>query len=266
MQREYDLNEIEWPDTPFPLKEHLILAARRGSEAHGTYIPPTDPNGIDDKDVMGIIIQNPNGYIGMRSWDHAESIKGVWDVVLYDIRKTVKMLCGQNPNVISLLWVRPEDYIYMTSIGSILVQSRELFIAKEPFYKSFIGYAYGQFKRMVNHEGDPKRGFMGEKRKKLVEKYGYDCKNAAHMIRLLHMGNEFLETGKLNVYRTWDADIIKDIKTGGWSLDAVTDYSNRLFEKAEELFKISKIQEVVDMERVEELLVTMIEQHWKEEY
>lgn len=35
-------------------------------------------------------------------------------------------------------------------------------------------------------------GYMGEKRKAMVRKYQYDVKNAAHLIRLLRMGAEFL--------------------------------------------------------------------------
>ena len=43
----------------------------------------------------------------------------------------------------------------------------------------------------------------------MVWKYQYDVKNAAHLIRLLRMGTEFLETGRLQVYRTTDADELK---------------------------------------------------------
>jgi len=35
-------------------------------------------------------------------------------------------------------------------------------------------------------------GYLGDKRKQLVLKHGYDAKNAAHLIRLLRMGIEFL--------------------------------------------------------------------------
>ena len=45
------------------------------------------------------------------------------------------------------------------------------------------------------------KGYMGEKRKRLVEKFGYDTKNASHLIRLLRMGMEFLVDGELHVER-----------------------------------------------------------------
>src|SRR5688572_25189955 len=54
-------------------------------------------------------------------------------------------------------------------------------------------------------------GYMGEKRKAMVRKYQYDVKNAAHLIRLLRMGSEFLRTGELQVFRTTDAAELKQI-------------------------------------------------------
>jgi hypothetical protein len=72
-------------------------------------------------------------------------------------------------------------------------------------------------------------GYMGEKRKAMVRKYQYDVKNAAHLIRLLRMGTEILETGQLQVYRTADADELKVIKRGGWTLDQVKAEAERLF-------------------------------------
>jgi hypothetical protein len=84
---------------------------------------------------------------------------------------------------------------------------------------SFAGYAIGQLTRL----GHPNtRGYMGKDRKALFERYGYDIKNGAHCIRLLRMGLELLETGELHVDRSGiDADELKVIKTGGWTLGQV---------------------------------------------
>ena len=38
------------------LPEGLISLCWRGSVAHGMYVPKSDPNSIDDKDVMGVYI------------------------------------------------------------------------------------------------------------------------------------------------------------------------------------------------------------------
>jgi hypothetical protein len=70
---------------------------------------------------------------------------------------------------------------------------------------------------------------MGEKRKAMVRKYQYDVKNAAHLIRLLRMGSEFLRTGHHQVYRTADASELKRIKQGEWPLEQVKAEAERLF-------------------------------------
>lgn len=46
---------------------------------------------------------------------------------------------------------------------------------------------------------------------------------------LLPMGAEFLESGHLRVYRTKDAEELKEIKRGGWTLDQVKAEAERLF-------------------------------------
>lgn len=36
----------------FPLAPHLVVLALMGSHSHGTYLPPEEPNAIDDVDLM----------------------------------------------------------------------------------------------------------------------------------------------------------------------------------------------------------------------
>jgi hypothetical protein len=76
------------------------------------------------------------------------------------------------------------------------------------------------------------QGYMGDKRKALVRKYGYDTKNAAHLIRLMRMCVEFLNTGEMVVFRENDADYIRDIKSGKYTIEYIRDEANKLFEQA----------------------------------
>lgn len=251
--------EIAWPPTPFDLVWHLVLAGRRGSEAHGTYVPPEDDAGIDDRDVMGIVIPPAEYLLGVRrpAWEGSEAIRGPWDVVLYDYRKFVRLLCKQNPNALSLLWLREEDYLFRSPEGQALVEHRDLFRARRPAYEAFIGYARGQLHRM-NHWVQPYRGYMGAKRKALVDRFGYDTKNAAHLIRLLHMGVEYLRQGVLHVRRTDDRDALLAIKRGEWSLPQVMDEAERSFIECQTAYENSAMPEAIDTRAVEELVVTTL--------
>lgn len=57
----------------------------------------------------------------------------------------------------------------------------------------------------------------------LEEKYGYDVKHASHLVRLIIMGLEILETGVVKVFRD-DAEIFFGIKRGEWSYDYLIEW------------------------------------------
>jgi predicted nucleotidyltransferase len=248
----YNVSEIQFPDTPFPAREHWILLGKRGSEAHGTYLPPTEPDAIDDRDVMGICIPPLDYYFGTKLWDGAEAIKGCWDVVLYPAQKFISLLTKQNPNVLAMLWLRDEDYLDVKTEGRMLIGNRDLFRARKPAFDAFVGYARGQFKRMTHFQF---QGYMGAKRKALAEKHGYDCKNAAHLMRLLTMGVEYLSTGKLTVFREKDRERLIAIKTGKWELTDVKIEAERLFKECERAYADSVLPETIDLRAVNALAV-----------
>jgi uncharacterized protein len=256
----YNLKQVIWPETPFNLVKHAVIIGKRGSEAHGTYVPPTDENGqplshgIDDRDIMGICIPPIDYYFGLKQWEGKDAINDCWDVVLYSFQKFTRLLCEQNPNVLALLWIRPQDYVFLSPEGTELIRCRELFRSKNRAYKSFLGYASGQMHRMTHTDGNKYSGYMGAKRKALVDKYGYDTKNAAHLIRLLKMGIEYLSTGELTPYRSHDAQEIINIKLGRWPLDQVNQYATELFAKAKDAMDKSPLPEQPDMEAINNLV------------
>lgn len=240
------------------IPEHTILLGYVGSIAHGTYIPKNDPDSIDDKDILGICVADESAYFGLKKFEQKEIKQGEWDSVVYEIKKFFHLLLKQNPNVISLLWLQEKDYIHISESGRLILDNRDLFVSKVA-YHSFSGYAHGQLHRMTHGAFE---GYMGEKRKKLVEKFGYDCKNAAHLIRLLRMGIEFLVDGKLKVFRE-DAAELKEIKSGKWSLEKVMKEADRLFILAQEAFVRSSLPNSPDTEKAEKLLMSILKKELK---
>lgn len=237
---------------------HTILLGYHGSIAHGMYINPEQPEGLDDKDVLGVCLAPIETYLGFGRFEQRETFLREWDVVVYEYRKFVRLLSQANPNVLSLLWLEPNHYIYRTQVGERLIAQRDLFSTKR-IYHSFTGYAHGQLKRMT-HFGDKAfvTGYLGAKRKALVEKYGYDCKNAAHLIRLLRMGIEFLREGVLHVLRP-DARQLMDIKLGAWTLVQVQAEAERLFQRAEAAYDACTLPNEPDMNRVERLVIETLQ-------
>lgn len=237
------------------LPKNLILLGYRGSLAHGAYNPKSE---IDDKDIMGVFINDLSHYFGLNQKEHHEKFIKEWDAVSYELKKFVKLLCKSNPNVLSLLWLEKQDYIYIHPIGQKLIENRELFVTKQA-YHSFNGYAYGQLRRMEKFHFE---GYMGEKRKRLVEKFGYDCKNASHLIRLLEMGIEYLTEGKLYVKRKNSQKLLA-IKNGEWSLDRVKEEADKLFTLTKEAYIKSSLPNDIDYEKINELLIKMYLEYFK---
>lgn len=279
-----------------------------GSHSHGTYVPPTDPDAIDDVDLMGVVLPPPRFVVGVDTFEHWVCQREELDIVVYSLHKFVGLLLKGNPNVLGLLWLRPEDYLLRSPLFDRLIASRHLFAAKS-VYASFAGYASGQLQRMTSYspaiqaeidtltveleaagwylnevmDGRPvpmpkgitpdeanakaarlrhlrakyHSAYMGEKRRNLVVRHGYDTKNAAHLVRLLAMCEEFMQTGTLNVYRTHDADLLRAIKRGEWTLDAVKELAETMFARVKVARDASTLPDQPDRRAVSLLLADM---------
>ncbi len=245
------------PELAEIVPDGTILLGYRGSIAHGLYEDPGSEFSTDDKDVMGVAIGPAEHYFGLLPFlgkrGVFERFVGPWDAVTYEIRKYVSLLCKANPNVMSLLWLEPNMYIRRTDIGTRLIESRRLFATRQ-IYHSFVGYAKAQIHRMEHNACE---GYMGEKRKTLVERFGFDSKNAAHAIRLLRMGIEFLYEGELHVMRHDRHDLLA-IKHGEWPLARIKEEADRLFRRAEEAYDRCQLPAEPDYIKVNSLLVDCI--------
>lgn len=63
-------------------------------------------------------------------------------------------------------------------------------------------------------------------RARLEAEHGYDTKHGAHLVRLLRMGREILETGEVHVWRgDRDAEELQAIRAGAWSYEALVDWA-----------------------------------------
>lgn len=261
MHDEFPIPSPEIMQEIFPA--NTILAGYRGSVSQNTFLPNKDPDSIDDVDLIAVYIAHPSYYIGLGDVDPKlnttgayERFIGKWDSVAYEVRKAVHMLLNSNPNILPILWLEPKFYLVKTFWGDLLLQNREIFSSIKT-WKAFKGYAKGQFHRMTHHEPTG-LGYMGEKRRKLVRQFGFDCKNASHLIRLLRMGIEMLETGKLNVYRKHDSKELIDIKKGKWTLERVVEESEKLFDELEIAAAKSCLPEEPDRERANKVLELII--------
>lgn len=243
-----------------------LILAYRGSIAHGMKTPSSDPNSIDDVDLIGICIPSKDYYLGLKTFGtHDRGTldirQGQWDIVVYEAQKMFRLLAQGNPNVMSLLWLPGKFIIQKMAAAQSLIDNREIFLSKR-MYKTFAGYADAQMGKM--RQSVTSRAYMGEKRRALVDQFGYDAKNASHMIRLLRMGIETLKTGDMQVERIDDRDELLSIKRGEWSLDQIETEANRLFAELKLARDKSDLPEDADIDKISDLCKYVIESAWME--
>lgn len=98
-------------------------------------------------------------------------------------------------------------------------------------------------------------------RARLEAEHGYDTKHGAHLVRLLRMGREILETGEVHVWRgDRDADELRAIKDGAWSYDQLVDWSDQQMKALAALDRSGAIAvpKRCGRERVDGLVVSLI--------
>lgn len=249
---------------PFPLEGNVAAVFRIGSHSHGTHIPPEDADGIDDTDLMVVVIPPVKYVLGLQRFEHATFKVDQWDVVIYDWGKWLRLIMKQNPNVVGTLWLEPEDMLVDDHCGPMrdVLLSREKFLSRE-MYPAFVGYAKAQLYKMTHTAS---QGYMGAKRKALVEQHGYDTKNAAHMLRLLNQAIDALKYGKMKVRCNENyAAFLKTVKRGMFTQDAIVRLAEDLFAKADEAVIQSFLPEHPDRDLVEQAMVDGYILHWPEQ-
>ena len=140
------INEVKYgKDYEFIWKEPVALVTLGGSWAYGTN------KATSDIDVRGIMFEPKEAVFGLSSFEQKEvhdSEKDV-DVVLYSLRKMVKLLLGNNPNCIEILSPNPRNIIYCNETGKLLINRRHDFLCKKSAF-TFGAYAKAQLGRIEN--------------------------------------------------------------------------------------------------------------------
>lgn len=241
------------------LNGKLILGGFTGSLTYGTSVETGE---FSDIDLMGVFVPPLDHYLGLPEDSSRQTIRiddPPFDVVLYEARKFIAMLENANPNVLIMMWNRPEDMLLVTSEGRLLIENRDLFLSKK-VAQTFSGYAAAQLAKMKASIGQnvPTRD-LGAKRKALIERYSFDTKNASHLLRLLAMGEEILTTGDVNVWRgDIDAEELLDVRNGKWTIERVEEEAERRFGRYQDSKEGSPLPEIADRGRINELCLDIM--------
>ncbi|MFJ5984362.1 DNA polymerase beta superfamily protein [Lentzea sp. NPDC092896] len=159
-------------------KHGTILQTEVGSGVHGLSI-----DGAGDRDEMGICLEPPEFVIGLRTFEQyeyrtaaertgikdARSEPGDLDLVVYSLRKWMRLALQGNPTVITPLFAPDEAIVHITPAGKELRANADMIVSRQAGHR-FIGYLRGQRERMLNGNVAARVN-----RPELVEQYGFDC-------------------------------------------------------------------------------------------
>jgi uncharacterized protein len=245
-----------------------ILRTQVGSGVHGIAI-----DGTDDRDEMGVCIEPPEFVIGLRQFeqyiyrsaaertgnDDAPSRAGDLDLVVYSLRKWMRLALQGNPTVLIPLFAPDGEVVTITDLGRELRANADLVLSRQAG-RRFVGYLRGQRGRLL-------RGTVGRRvnRPELIERYGFDVKFAGHMVRLGLQGVELLETGRITLpmpdpWLTWIRDLRQGRHTQQEAIDAAAELETRLLH----LMNTSGLPERPDLTRANEWLMRAYESGWAE--
>ena len=121
------------------LGDRIILLTLGGSFSYGLN------NKDSDLDIRGIALHSKEELLGTSNFE--QFINNETDTVIYSISKFISLASQCNPNIIEILGCRNEDYLYISPLGQLLLDNKDLFLSQRAI-DNFSAFAYAQLKRI----------------------------------------------------------------------------------------------------------------------
>jgi len=231
---------------PGPWQTNSIFLARAGSAAYGTKTPESDV------DYRGVFLANESQILGLNNIESYTEESPI-DLQCYELRHFLKLCLKGSPLQVELLFY-PNDVIESsTEIWNKILAIRNCFLGKHLKF-TFGGFAQSDVKRIQGNS----LAKCGAKGKLLVEKYGYNTKQASSSWRLLKMAELLWTTGELVVRLPEnDRNEIISIKQGKYTreefLKFIQDEDTRIFKLVEK----SDLPPKPDFKLVEKTMISI---------
>ena len=183
---------------------------------------------------------------------HVQTEYQEYDLNYYNIIHYFHLCMDNNPNMIDSLFVPRECITHTSGVGEMMREARRTFLHKGSWYR-YKGYAYAQLNKMGKKDGDGKRQAS-------IAKYGYDVKQAYHLIRLLDEIEQILTTGDLDLRRSHEK--LKAIRRGEVAEADIRKFAANKEHVLEQMYNESDMPERPDEEAIKQLLLDCLEEHY----
>jgi predicted nucleotidyltransferase len=254
---------------------NIILRVEVGSTVHGVSL-----DGMDDRDEMGVCLEPPHYVVGLGTFEHWQhrtaldrmkaeqaagkdfppnftprSQPGDLDLIVYSLRKWVRMALRGNPSAMMLLF--SPKVIASSRLGEQLREMAPVFASRK-VGKAYLGYMTQQKERLLG-----KRGQKDVTRNELVAKYGFDTKYAYHILRLGYQGCEFMISGKIELplVGTMRQHLL-DVRTGKVTLAEVVEEADGLEHQIRMMLEASPLPEEPHFEIIDQFVQDAYQEHW----
>lgn len=190
---------------------YVLRIVEVGSTAHGISVPGT----ADDFDATVIrietyeeLINGPEKKQSQMFRTQPEGVRsgpGDIDLNVYTLRKFTRLAAGGNPSILGAIFSSKVHYDTLFDWGKL-----GHLTASKKAGDAFLGYMIQQRERWLGERGGKKVN-----RPELIEKYGFDTKYAAHLIRLGFQGIEYMNEGRYSMPLPGDqAQFLIALRTG----------------------------------------------------
>lgn len=245
----------------------VIVLAESGSRVLG--LASDEKSDIDE---MGIVLETPADVLGFDTFEtdvyrtaaertgnfDAKSEAGDIDLVLYGLRKFVRLAVSGNPNVIAMLYVPEDKCRIYTPLARELQAIASYFISKRVL-SAFTGYMAAQRLRLL--------GLKGGMRVNRDNAAGFDTKYAMHMIRLGMQGYEYALNGYLSFPLASDKiKYLTSIRNGFHSLEYIIESAEKYEDAINDALQKSDFPEKPALNSITSWLTDVFMREWREQH
>jgi hypothetical protein len=238
-----------------PFTEPLFYLCLAGSHLYGT------AGAESDVDHRGIYLEPVPSLIGLGSevgtYRHAgHTTDGtVLDLELHPLRKWVRLALACNPNMLEALFAPRTHWLYSTPAWERIYALRHGFLNVRARF-AFTGMARDHLLRVKN----PTNRTSKEKRTPLIERYGYDVKDAGHVVRLLLKARPLITAGEMDpVLHGSDRAIVRAVRSGEWPYDELIAWADAQLAELDALTTV--LPETPNTPAIEEALLDAMAEH-----
>jgi predicted nucleotidyltransferase len=245
-----------------------ILRGVVGSTVHGLNVN----DGIEDRDEMGVCVEPLEAAMSLREpfaqfiyrsateregRQDARSSAGDLDLVIYSLRKWVRLALKGSPTILLPLFTPDDQLVTCDELGLELRALAPAFVSRRA-QAAYLGYLQAQKQRLTGERGQKR-----VHRPELEAMYGFDTKYAMHMLRLGFQGVELLTTGRLSLPMQEPArSFLLDVRRGNVSEQDCLARAGELEQQLTALATTSPLPPDPDEARIGDWVLSAYRRRW----